>query len=422
MRTLFSLLRRALPASLDPSPAALGRRRSLRAWLALCAGLAVLAVPGHAQAQPACDDPVNLPQPVYLSVGDTQINLMKELGAKLRQSEGITLVFRASGSCTNLDALYGDLRLSGSLSYIPAGYDPLTTPTPPTCIAAAPGVPIDIANSIVFLAGCPGQPPPEVSDTLGPVQSFVFAVPRASSQRAITAEEAYFVFGFGAAGQVVPWSDPRQLYIRPLTKGTLLSMAASIGVPAGRWQGVPINLSQDLASQLAAAPDPERALGILGSEVYDGLRASLKALAFRAYGQRRAYFPDGSETSFDKLNVRDGHYHLWSYTHWLQRLDPGGQPRKPRAARVIDLLVGKPVTPPPSFEPLASSIRVGLVPRCAMRVQRSQEGGDFSLYSPPEPCVCFFEHSVTGRSTCSPCSAASPCATGVCRHGFCEER
>jgi hypothetical protein len=375
-----------------------------------------------AAAQPACDDAVNLPNPVYLSVGDTQINLMKELGAKLRASEGITLVFRAAGSCTNLDAIYGDLRLSGSLSYIPAGYDPATTPTPPACIAAAPGVAVDIANSIVFLSGCPGVKPDNVVDTLGPVQSFVFAVPRASSQRVITAEEAYFVFGFGAAGGIVPWNDPARLLIRPVTKGTLLSIAASIGVPAGRWLGQPINLSQDLATQLAAAPDPERALGILGSEVYDSLRAPLKALAFRAYGQRRAYFPDGSESSFDKANVRDGHYHLWSYTHWLQRLDGGGAPRKPLAARVIDLLVGNAVTPPPAFEPLASSIRVGLVPRCAMRVQRSVEGGDFSHYSPAEPCGCRFEAGATGKSRCTACDATRPCKTGLCRHGYCEER
>lgn len=389
----------------------------------LAAALLVLASPSApAWAQPACDDAVKLPNPVYLSVGDTQVNLMKELGAKLRQTEDVTLVFRATGSCTNLDAIYGDLRMSGSLSYIPAGYDPATTPTPPSCIAAAPGVPVDIANSIVFLSGCPSDKPTDVLDTLGPVQSFVFAVPRASAQRAITAEEAYFVFGFGAAGQVAPWIDPRQLYIRPVTKGTLLSMAASIGVPAGRWQGLAINLSQDLASQLAASPDPERALGILGSEVYDSLRGSLKALAFRAYGQRRAYFPDGTESNFDKINVRDGHYHMWSYTHWLQRTDGTGAPRKALAARVIDLLVGNAVTPPPSFEPLASSTRVGLVPRCAMRVQRSQEGGDFSLYQAPQPCGCHFEASTTGSTRCAACSVTSPCASGVCRHGYCEER
>lgn len=385
------------------------------------AGLALhSARPVH--AEPACDDARSLPSPVFLSVGDTQVNLMKELGAALREREGITLVWRATGSCTNLDAIYGDLKLTGSLSYIPAGYDPKKTPSPPVCTAASPGVTVDVANSIVSLGECPGTKPTDVQDTLGPVQSFVFVVPRASTQIAITAEEAYFAFGFGTAGGVVPWNDPQRLLIRPPSKGTILGMAASIQVPAGRWQGRPINLSQDLASQLSASPDPERSLGILGSEVYDGYRSTLKALAFRAFQQRRAYWPDSTEHAFDKANVRDGHYHLWSYTHWLVRTDGSGTPRKPIAGRIVDLLVGNVVTPAATFEPLASSIAVGLVPRCAMRMQREQEGGDFSRYQPDQPCGCFYDASVRGASTCSRCSPSEPCAIGTCRHGFCEER
>lgn len=394
-----------------------GWRRSGPAVLSL-----LLGASGTLRAEPPCDDPVNLPNPVYMTVGDTQINLMKELGAKLRETEQVTLIWRATGSCTNLDAIYGDLPMTGNLSYIPAGYDPVKTPTPPVCTLAAPGMPADIANSIVFLEGCPAPKPPEVTDTLGPVQSFVFAVPRASSQTAITAEEAYFAFGFGMAGRVVPWSEPRQLLIRPVTKGTILSMAASINVPAGRWQGVPINLSQDLASMLAMSADPEKALGILGSEVYDGYRATLKSLAFRAFKQQRAYWPDSTELAFDKQNVRDGHYHMWSYTHWLQRNDGMGKPRKPLAQRVIDILVGNTVSPPAMFEPLAGTIKVGLVPRCAMGVQRSSEGGDFSLYRPDQPCGCFYDASVKGKTSCTACATSATCGGGACRHGFCEER
>ena len=168
-------------------------------------------------------------------------------------------------------------------------------------------------------------------------------------------------------------------------QGTILSIAASIGVPAGRWQGTPFNLSQDLASQLAAAPDPERALGILGSEVYDSLRPTLKALAFRAYGQRRAYFPDSTESGFDKANVRDGHYHLWSYTHWLQRLDPGGQPKKPLAARVIDLLVGKTVCPARLRAALQHQPRRPGAALCHAR--RAQSGGRRLFAVRPRPAL-----------------------------------
>jgi len=374
-----------------------------------------------AQAEPACDDPANVPNPIYLTVGDTQVNLMKELGKQLRDSESVTLIWRATGSCTNLDTLYGHAKLTGNLSYIPAGYDPVATPTPPVCTIAAPGVEADIANSIVFLEGCPSPRPADVVDVLGPVQGFSFVVPTASSQRAITAEEAYFVFGFGMDGQVAPWLDNKQLFVRPVTKGTIISMGASIGVPAARWRGVQVNLSQDLASMLASSAAPESAIGILGSEVYDGYRSTLKALAFRAYKQHHAYYPDSTATSFDKRNVRDGHYHMWSYTHWLLHVDAQGRPVKALARRVVDLIAGNAVQPPPAFEPLAPPVHVGLIPQCAMKVQRATEGGDFSLFTPAEPCGCYFEDRVQGTQ-CKKCVDSSVCGSGFCRHGFCEER
>ena len=385
----------------------------------LCCVLWCLA--RSALAQPACDDAVQLPNPVYLAVGDTQVNLLKQLGKELRDRENVTLVWRPSGSCTNLDALYGDVKLTGTLSYIPQGYDPVTTPTPPTCTAPAGGVSVDIANSIVFLDTCPSSRPARIVDQTGPVQSFVFVAPRASSQRVITAEEAYFVFGFGQTGGIDPWNDESQLYTRPPTKGTVISVGASIRVPAGKWKGQAIDMSKDLANLVAQSPAPERALGILGSEVFDGYRSTLRQLAFRAFGQYRAYYPDASENAQDKRNVRDGHYHVWSYTHWLLPTGGTGQPLKPVAARVVDLIVGNPVTPAPTFEPLDVEIQVGLVPRCAMKVARTSEGGDFTLDAPAAPCGCYFE-SRTGGTACTACTSDPTCGGGRCRHGYCEAR
>jgi len=384
-------------------------------------GLLLTAAGGVAVAEKLCDDPVNLPRPLYLTVGDTQVNLMKELGQRLREKESRTLIWRATGSCTNLDTIYSGSKMSGNFSYIPSGYDPVATPTPPTCSVPPPGVSADLANSIVFLDACASKRPDTVADFLGPVQSFVFVTPLGSAQTAITAEEAYFVFGFGMAGQVAPWLDNNQLLIRPPTKGTILSMGASIGVPAGKWKGVPVNLSQELASMLATAPQPDRALGILGSEVYDGYRSQLKALGFRAFGQYHAYFPDSTQNAFDKQNVRDGHYHMWSYTHWLLQVDKDGKPRNPDAQRVIDLLVGSPTSPAPAFEPIDAVVKVGLIPQCAMRVQRSREGGDFARYAPPAPCGCYFDKlQSTQGSRCPSCADSSTCGGGVCRRGFCE--
>lgn len=372
-------------------------------------------------AQPACDDATQLPNPVYMAIGDTQVNLIRRLGKELRDRENVTLVWRASGSCTNLDAIYGNVKLTGTLSYIPQNYDPVSTPTPPTCTVPAGGVSLDIANSIVFLDTCPSSRPARIVDQVGPVQSFVFVVPRASSQRVITAEEGYFVFGFGQAGGIEPWTDESQLYTRTPTRGTVISVGASIRVPAGRWKGQALEMSTGVANMVAQSPAPERAIGILGSEVFDGYRTTLRELAFRAFGQYHAYYPDSSENAQDKRNVRDGHYHIWSYTHWLLPTDGGGNALKPLAARVVNLIVSNPVTPPPTFEPLDAEIQVGLVPRCAMKVARTSEGGDFTLDAPVAPCGCYFE-SRTGGTSCTACTDDSTCGGGRCRHGYCEVR
>jgi hypothetical protein len=356
-----------------------------------------------------------------MTIGDTQVNLIKALGKQLRDTENVTLIWQATGSCTNLDTIYNGTKLSGNLSYIPASWDPKQTPTPPTCSLPMPGVPADVANSIVFLDGCPSMKPATVLDALGPVQSFVFVVPAAGQQDEITAEEAYFVFGFGMAGMVTPWIDEKQLFIRPSTKGTIISLGASIEVPAGRWKGMPVNLSSDLANMVAMSPSPQAAIGILGSEVYDNYRMSLKALAFKAFGQYHGYLPDAKATTFDRQNVRDGHYHPWSYTHWLITTDANGMVLNAGAKRVVDLIVGNGVTPAAKFEPIDLIAKVGLVPICAMKVQRSKEGGDFSLSSSDAPCGCYLE-SLTGTTACTPCMNDNACGGGKCRRGYCEAK
>jgi hypothetical protein len=59
-------------------------------------------------------------------------------------------------------------------------------------------------------------------------------------------------------------------------------------------------------------------------------------------------------------------------------------------------------------------------------VQRSFEGAPLSLYTPlappngPGSCTCKFEATVDVTS-CATCDDSTPCATGVCRAGYCEE-
>lgn len=377
---------------------------------------------GTADAAPCTD----LPNPVYLQVGDTQLNLMKRLGRALRDNtpKPMTLVFVTSGSCVNIDNMYHhSAAITANMQYVPSTLeDPTWTPSSPTltCTPAANQFP-DVGNSALFNSACTSESPPAtVHLTQGPTQAYVLAVPKGSSQVAITFEEAYFVFGFGMAGMVAPWVDETQMFIRTVTKSTLLAWAANIGVPGDKWKGVRFDGSPMVQSALESSTSPEAAIGILGAEVYDADRTNLTALAFRAHHQYAAYWPDSTPSSHDKKNIRDGHYTVWSPTIWMDNVDAGGVPVNDSARYAIDLIAGHDVTPAPNFDPIAIVAAVGLVPICAMRVERSFEGGPLSLYKPDTSCTCKYE-SLVDTSSCTTCDAATPCANGVCRGGFCEE-
>lgn len=368
-----------------------------------------------------------LPNPVYIQTGDTQEPLMKALGQKLRQSQvnPMTLVYKTSGSCTNIEAMYKGTKLTTNPLYIPsAAEDPAWDPSKPApqCTTDPNGVALDIAVSALFVSACDPSPPPAgIGLFQGPVQPYLFIAPKASSQKAITAEEAYFVFGFGSAGKVEPWTDESFFFIRTTTKSTLLTMAAAIGVPGAKWKGVMLDKSSEVLGSVATSPSPEKTIGILGAELYDENRGQVKSLAFQAYKQQHAYYPDSTATSFDKRNVRDGHYTIWSPTVYITPVDAQGNVQNPRSKYIIDMILSKTVAPAPEFDPLEIVIAKGLVPDCAMKVTRAFEGGDLSLYTPAEPCGCFFESKVGGAgSSCKACSDDGACNGGKCRHGFCE--
>jgi hypothetical protein len=232
---------------------------------------------------------------------------------------------------------------------------------------------------------------------------------------------------------VAPWTDPSFLFGRPTSKGkgTQISIGANIGVPNGKWQLLndadhQIDQSKDVPTKMAtyaATGGAEKVLGILGVEIYDPLRAMLHSLAFRAFGQTRSYWPDAKPTSFDKQNVRDGHYPLWSYVQFLYPTNGSDQKAvNLNAQLIVDLIVGNQVSLDPAFEPLDDVINANLVPVCAMNVSRSREGGPITAAPPSQPCGCYFDARATGATSCSACSDANPCANGVCRHGYCEVR
>ena len=380
---------------------------------------------------------------VYIESGDTQENLLKTIGRHLRDTANITLAFNLTGSCTLASDMYNytsagtKVVKSGMLKYIPSTEeDPnwTTAMVEPTCTTPADGIPIDVAISALFVDSCSNLPskPSNLALIQGPIQAYTFIVPTASTQTAIWSEEAYYSFGFGnnnpLPSTTTPWNNENFLFIRPTTKSTLVATALNIGVLPTKMKGVQEAASSDVVSAVKNSAQPEPTIGLLGAEVYDANRSGMKTLAFQAKGQKAAYYPDSTSASFDKQNVRDGHYTLWSPTVYIAPVDSSSEPTNPAVKYLVDLVLGNPAATPinggSKFDALADVVQVGLIPDCAMQVTRSKDGGDLSSFAPAESCRCYYMSKVPqGSATptgCTACTKDSQCGGGSCNFGFCE--
>jgi hypothetical protein len=404
--------------------------------LAACAAAVLATRPASAQLVPLCS---TLPGTVvYLESGDTQENLLKVVGRQLRDQANITLAFVLTGSCGITSDMYsGNTLIAGtSIDYIPStAENPSWDPTQPeaNCAVGSSGAPIDVGIAALFVQSCGLGGPPAGSGLAlvqGPIQAYTFVVPTASSAEAIWAEEAYYAFGFGDENKLHPWDDQDLMFIRPPSKSTLVVLADNIQVPPNKWHGVAENASSDVVTAVSTSPSPQPTIGILGAEVYDADRsAGIKTLAYRTFGQYHAYYPDSTATAFDKKNVRDGHYTLWSPTVYITPVDASGAPTNPAVAYLEDLVLGAEGATygdgGTAISGLADVIKVGLIPDCAMSVTRTADGGPLSLYTPSAPCHCAFESQIPGANGATPpgcvtCSTDAACSGGKCRHGFCE--
>ena len=410
------------------------RKVTMRTPLALLAGVictvgSVYGAPAHAAP---CSSLGTLPL-VFIENGDTQEGLLKRLGARLvNSSTPVRLVYKNLPTCTLAADIYNDNPLVTDLTgarpirYIPsATEDPGWNPSlpAPTCEADVSGNAIDLGIGATYLSSCPSLPPKpaRLSVENGPVQAYGFIVPQGSSQIAITAEEGYLAYGFPAGdGQAAPWLEQGLRLSRAATASTALTCSAAIGLKASQLRGtIPTNnTSTEVLNLVANSFNPNATIGILGTEVYDSSRNIVKLLAFRGFGQRYAYFPDSSATSFDKQNLRDGHYLPWAPTAYITRVDGTGKAQNPNARRILDLVSGSRIDP--DVNGLDQVIASGLVPECAMKVARKFDGGDLELLSAPDPCVCTFEARVPqGSTTCKKCTDDVICGGGKCRRGYC---
>lgn len=376
--------------------------------------MALFAMASPADAAPCSD----LVDPVYVSSGSVSQPVLRALSPLLAGASGAdhaTIVYVFTQTCDTLLRFTNNAALTGNGVFYVGG-------TATNCEIPA-GTRADLGIGNLFAPSCrainPAVDPSVVSDTPYVASPTVFVVPAASDQVAIAAEEAYFVYGFGAAGMVAPWIDDNLIYRRTATAGTQVVLAQNINVPAARFRGVDGVSVQNLLTLVASAAMPRAALGFLSAAEADANRATVRRLAFRAYGQNEFYWPDSRRGSFDRRNVRDGHYPMWNYEHVYV---PTSAPADGRARRVADFITGARPLPASSITDVA--IAQGFIPTCAMGVQRTadDDGTSIALYSPPDPCGCYFDARVPmGATTCRACATSADCAAPTtCRRGYCE--
>jgi hypothetical protein len=399
---------------------------------------------------PACS---SLPGTVvYIESGDTQEPLLKSLGRQLRDTANITLAFQLTGSCTLSPNLYSATPIpqATNMLYIPSTAECgawTTSDAEFTCTTnATAGTPPDLGISALFPSSCAGiaNPPAGIGSFIGPIQAYTFIVPTAefATQTAITAAEGYYAFGDGVNNPVTfngaaEWNDPTQFFLRPATKSTLVATALNlqltakemtlVGADGGTTDGRNLEATSDEVLAGVKASVSSKAIGILGDEIYDANRGmGVNVLAFQGFGLTSAYYPDSTTTSFDKQNIRDGHYTLWSPTVYIAPVDNTGAPSNPAVKYITDLVLGNVATPPDGgtspIDGIGTIVGVGLTPNCAMQVQRTADGAPVTPYTPTAPCTCDFLSKVTNPAplpaSCVKCTGT--CATGTCSNGYCE--
>lgn len=366
--------------------------------------------------------------PIYVA-GSSAIRPFLGVVANLVKADGYSVVYQSQGSCTGVAAILDADPAKHLMKDVPsvggkaANYAIVFLPdgTAKECFLSPSGDTVDVGASDVYASTCGYTAATDTSDYEGPIQPMTLIVSAVSSQMSISAEAAYLAFGLGGnSGQSSPWVDPAFFFVRNASSGTQQMIARAINVPAEKWWGTDRGGSGAVRTGMKTLLDSagaEKGLGIISVDVADDERANLRVLAFKPYGGKCAYLPDSSATSFDKKNVRDGHYPIWGPVHFLTHTT-GGVPSAAAAALVTRFAA-------PKLDPslIDAIIAKHLVPKCAMDVKRSAELGPFQPRGATDyRCACYFEKSVNGSTSCTPCTTSNDCPAerSACNYGFCE--
>lgn len=411
-----------------------GRHRFAAGGFGAAALLLVSAA--HAQTTTVmCNDTTKIPNPIILTGSSAFEPTVKAFAATLlAETTPTSIIYQVPGSCSGVANF--SAALTGTAHY----YYLDTTTTPATfkqdSCTFGTGQMADVAISDVFYSSCANVPQPipaTMKDIPGPVQAMLFVVPKANTTtQYLTAAEAADIYGCGPTAGIAGFDQLGGIWCRDMNSGTQITVAKNIGISASFPMCTgSTNGTTGVIQGVATYATPDKAIGFIGADAYDAPasgttaapRTLLSSLAFAAYGQSKAYFADSDAASFDRKNVRDGHYTIWGYEHLIVNVDTSGAITNPKAANFVGWILGTKVDP--SFDAVTLEATAGTIPICAMKVKRTDDGGPQDYYTDPDPCGCAFEAAVT-KTTPAGCAACTGTGTSTCtggkscHHGYCE--
>jgi hypothetical protein len=424
---------------------------------ALLAAFGVIACASQVSAQNCADLGGNI---IYGVGGSAQTPLIGQIASRLRdpanEADQLTIVYADPGACfaiSQLDSERTDAQryISATPSGTSARYWNQGSATAQTCVLASDQL-ADFGTMQQFPKLCPDYAeggPDGLGDFLGPVGTVNLIVPNSSSQSSISAEALYFLFKFGAAGGVEPWTNNDYITRRTRSSAVQLLLLKAAGLLESSGGDInfgwdagtnPISVATVAGSGVHAARDPfaavtvantEATIGFVSGENAEGARGQVRTLAYQHTGQECAYWPDSSSTALDKLNVRTGRYFLWSALHLyvpvsgeesviddIVNEDPDKEAALKKLAGYFTLATETPADLP-LFDIYIDNYNV---PQCAMQVSRDEDLGATASFQPDEPCGCYYELRATGRTSCEECDDSEDCPSSdpVCRFGYCE--
>ena len=405
-----------------------------RARLALTGGLgafALLASASEALAAPV-PDCSTLPHVIYTAGGTSQVTLMQTIATEYANlNPPITLLYNSETACTAYADLANQTAETSFLYWTAAGVQESCTDVGTAPVLAVMGNSQDLCTGTGLNPD--GGLVSGLGVFLGPVQPIDFIVPYSSNAQSISTEAAFFVYGYDAAAAnetVQPWSTPANIFTRSSTSFATLFLGLETGIPVSVLQGTGARKEASGTALVnavgafngMAGPD-QTAIGIASGEGPDQNRsapggATVKVLAYQHTGQTCGYWPDSNFNTFDKVNVRDGQYWLWSPVHFFAAVGANNAITNADAAALIGAW-SETTAPLAGLDVFAADANAFAVPKCAMQVWRDGDLAEPYSYEPAAPCSCkfdFAEGNANKPSTCKTCTQDSDCSTNHCRN------